>query len=208
MGKSAKFVDDIPLIALSDHRMFILLLNSIALGMILVIATFYEIKYLSEYPGKAIMEADEGDDDDDEKAEKNSPESIAPKKKAKGVNNLEIFLGASNLLFLCVGLTGIMLLVEGSIARAFAIAAALALTRFRIKLDQKSINASLLFAILAGMACGLEQVRLAWMATGIYLVLFLFLLMMVHLLKPQTNQPVVKADKKPEAIPPAAPPVA
>ena len=207
MGKFPKVEDGTALIRLSDHQMFILLLHSIALGMILVIATFYEIKYLSEYPSRAMMEAD-GDEDDDDDSAKNSPEHAAPKKKVKGVNNLEIFLGASNLLFLCVGLTGIMLLVEGSIARAFAIAAALALTRFRIKLDQKSINASLLFAILAGMACGLEQVRLAWMATGIYLALFLFLLLMVHLLKPQTNKPIVKADKKAEAAPPVVPPIA
>ncbi len=103
----------------------------------------------------------------------------------KSTSNLEIFLGAANLLFLCVGLTGIMLLVNNNLARAFAIAAALALTRFRIKLDQKSVNASLLFAILIGMACGLGEERLAWMATGIYIVLFVILFIVVRMLKPR-----------------------
>jgi hypothetical protein len=171
-------------ILLSDRQMLLLLLNSIGLGIILVIATFYEVKYLSEYAGLDTAM----DDDDDDKAESaGSPESIKPKPaKKKAVSNLEIFLGAANLLFLCVGLTGIMLLVNNNLARAFAIAAALALTRFRIKLDQKSVNASLLFAILIGMACGLGEERLAWMATGIYIVLFIILFIVVRLLKPKT----------------------
>ena len=164
---------------LTDYQMFLLLLNSIGLGIILVIATFYEVRYLSEYPALQIAEPDNDDDDDA------SPESIKPKAGKKSVSNLEIFLGASNLLFLCVGLTGVMLLVNNNLARAFAIAAALALTRFRIKLDQKSVNASLLFAILIGMACGLGEQRLAWMATGIYIVLFIILFIVVRLLKPK-----------------------
>ncbi len=97
-----------------------------------------------------------------------------------------MFLGASNLLFLCVGLTGLMLLVNDNLARAFAIAAAIALVRFRVKLDQKSINASLLFAILAGMACGLDAIELAWTSTGIYIALFALLLLFVQFIKPKT----------------------
>ena len=170
-------------IMLSDRQMFLLLLNSIGLGIILVIATFYEVKYLSEY--SALDTVPDYDDDDDKDG---SPESIKPKSlKKKQTTNLEIFLGASNLLFLCVGLTGIMLLVNNNLARAFAIAAALALTRFRIKLDQKSVNASLLFAILIGMACGLGEERLAWMSAGIYIVLFVILFIVVRLLKPRTT---------------------
>lgn len=173
-------------IMLSDRQMFLLLLNSIGLGIILVIATFYEVKYLSEYAALDIVLDDDDDDDKEESA--GSPEKIKPKgSKKKSTSNLEIFLGASNLLFLCVGLTGIMLLVNNNLARAFAIAAALALTRFRIKLDQKSVNASLLFAILIGMACGLGEERLAWMATGIYIVLFIILFIVVRLLKPRAS---------------------
>lgn len=184
MNKLAKLAgDSTAAIMLSDRQMFLLLLNSIALGIILVIATFYEVKYLSEFAALDIVTADEDDDDKD-----GSPESIKPKSsKKKGTTNLEIFLGASNLLFLCVGLTGIMLLVNNNLARAFAIAAALALTRFRIKLDQKSVNASLLFAILIGMACGLGEERLAWMAAGIYIVLFIILFIVVRILKPRAS---------------------
>lgn len=184
MNKLARFAgDSTAAIMLSDRQMLMLLLNSIALGIILVIATFYEVKYLSEYAALDIVL----DDDDDEKEDSaGSPESVKQKPlKKKTVSNLEIFLGASNLLFLCVGLTGIMLLVNNNLARAFAIAAALALTRFRIKLDQKSVNASLLFAILIGMACGLGEERLAWMATGIYIVLFIILFIVVRMLKPK-----------------------
>ena len=191
--------------ALSDRYMFILLLHSIALGLILVVATFYEVKYLSEYPIKSRLELDTDDEDEEDKESgKNSPEKVSHKGK-KTSNNLEIFLGSSNLLFLCVGLTGVMLLVNNSLARAFAIAAALSLTRFRIKLDQKSINASLLFAILAGMACGLAQVRLAWMATGIYLALLIAILIMVNLLKPKSAEIIEKPAKLENAAKPEAP---
>ena len=184
MGKLAKLAgDSMGSGGFTDKQMLILLLHSILLGMILVVATFYEVKTLSRYPG---AEGSAEGDDDDDSSESGSPEKLAPPdKKKSGVDNLEIFLGAANLLFLCVGLTGVMLLVNNSLARAFAIAAALALTRFRIKLDQKSVNASLLFAILVGMACGLGQERLAYMTTGIYIVLFLILLITVRLIKPK-----------------------
>ena len=202
MGKLAKLGEDGSMAALSDKYMFALLLHSIALGLILVVATFYEIKYLSEYPIKSRLELDT--DDEGEDSGKNSPEKVSSKGK-KTSNNLEIFLGSSNLLFLCVGLTGVMLLVNNSLARAFAIAAALSLTRFRIKLDQKSINASLLFAILAGMACGLAQVRLAWMATGIYLALLIAILIMVNLLKPKSEVALEKSLKPGKPAPPETP---
>ena len=206
MGKLAKLGEDGSMAALSDRYMFILLLHSIALGLILVVATFYEVKYLSEYPIKSRMELDSDEDEDDGDSGKNSPEKVSSKGK-KTSNNLEIFLGSSNLLFLCVGLTGVMLLVNNSLARAFAIAAALSLTRFRIKLDQKSINASLLFAILAGMACGLAQVRLAWMATGIYLGLLIAILIMVNLLKPKSAEVIEKPAKPEKVAKPEAPAV-
>ena len=79
--------------------------------------------------------------------------------------------GSGNLLFLCVGLTGTMVLVNNNMVRAFAIGAAIALVRFRIKLDGKSANASLLFAILCGIACGLGGVSLAWTLLGAYVLL-------------------------------------
>jgi hypothetical protein len=79
--------------------------------------------------------------------------------------------GVANLLFLCVGLTGTMILVNNNMVRAFGVGAAIALVRFRIKLDGKSANASLLFAILSGIACGLAETVLAWILLATYVVL-------------------------------------
>jgi hypothetical protein len=79
--------------------------------------------------------------------------------------------GVANLLFLCVGLTGTMILVNNNMVRAFGVGAAIALVKFRIKLDGKSSNASLLFAILSGIACGLSETVLAWILLATYVVL-------------------------------------
>lgn len=179
MGKLAKFGDAVNGTPMSDYHMFLLLLNAVGIGLILVIATFMEMKYLAGYEQHFISSG--GNDDDDD----HSPTNITAKGQSKGDETLQMFLGASNLLFLCVGLCGLMLLVNDNLARAFAIAAAIALVRFRIKLDQKSINASLLFAILAGMACGLDATGLAWMSTGIYIALFVVLIVIVQFIKPK-----------------------
>ena len=186
MGKLAKFgelgTNNVPM---TYHHMLMLLLNAVAIGLILLIATFWEMKYLSGYEEQFTSATEDDNNDDDQ-----SPENVTSKAKSvsKEDDTLQLFLGASNLLFLCVGLTGLMLLVNDNLARAFAIAAAIALVRFRVKLDQKSINASLLFAILAGMACGLNAVELAWTATGIYIALFVLLLLFVQLIKPKNPQ--------------------
>ncbi len=81
------------------------------------------------------------------------------------------FLGATNILFLCVGLTGIMILVNNNVARAFAIGAAIGLCRFKVRLDEKSNDSNLLFGIIVGMACGLVNIPVAYIVTGIYAVL-------------------------------------
>ncbi len=66
---------------------------------------------------------------------------------------------------------------------AFAIVAALALMRFRVKLDSKSLSASVLFGVLAGMACGLQEVALAWIMTGFYVVLLAALVVFMIVFK-------------------------
>lgn len=183
MNKLAKFSDaGTSLSQMTYHHMLMLLLNAVGIGLILVITTFLEMKYLSGYEAQFTPDMDDDDDED------GSPGKVKPGKSGKD-DTLQIFLGASNLLFLCVGLTGLMLLVNDNLARAFAIAAAIALVRFRVKLDQKSINASLLFAILAGMACGLDAIELAWTSTGIYIALFALLLLFVQFIKPKTPKP-------------------
>jgi hypothetical protein len=79
--------------------------------------------------------------------------------------------GVANLLFLCVGLTGTMILVNNNMVRAFGVGAAIALVRFKINLNGKSSNASLLFSILSGIACGLGETVLAWILLATYVVL-------------------------------------
>lgn len=189
MNKLAKFSDTATnLTQMSYQHMLMLLLNAVGIGFVLVLTTFVEMKYLSGYEAQFTPDTDDDDDDD---GSGSSPTKVKAKAGSKD-ETLQQFLGASNLLFLCVGLTGLMLLVNDNLARAFAIAAAIALVRFRVKLDQKSINASLLFAILAGMACGLNSIELAWTATGIYIALFALLLLIVQFIKPKAAKPGVE----------------
>lgn len=188
MNHLAKFSDSSTNLAqMSYQHMLTLLLNAVCIGLVLVLTTFLEMKYLSGYESQFVTDSEDEEDEDEGGG---SPVRMKPKKGSKD-ETLQQFLGASNLLFLCVGLTGLMLLVNDNLARAFAIAAAIALVRFRVKLDQKSINASLLFAILAGMACGLNAIQLAWTATGIYIALFVLLLIIVQFIKPKAAKPAV-----------------
>lgn len=91
---------------------------------------------------------------------------LANRSSAKEKNNL--ILSTSNIMYLSTGLTAIMILVNNNLARAFSIGAAIALVRFRVKLGNKGAAANILFAIIAGIACGLDEVRLAWIMTGFY----------------------------------------
>src|SRR3954468_13858624 len=63
---------------------------------------------------------------------------VRAKKTGKGdANPSEILIAASNVLFMGFGMTGVMILVNNNLARAFAMGAAIALIRFRIKVDNK-----------------------------------------------------------------------
>lgn len=98
---------------------------------------------------------------------------------------LSHLFGAANILFLCVGLSGVMILVNNNLVRAFAAVSALALVRFRVKLDQKSLSISLLFAILGGMSIGLQEVMLGWIMIGVYVFLLSLLLLAVTVIRRQ-----------------------
>lgn len=98
------------------------------------------------------------------------------KNKVKEGGNLEnlrskVILGSSNILFLCVGLTGVMILVNNNLARALSIGATMALIRFRVKLGPKNLGSNLLFGIIVGVACGVQEVRVAWVVTIVYILL-------------------------------------
>jgi hypothetical protein len=69
---------------------------------------------------------------------------------------------AGNVLFICIGMTAVMILVGNNLARAFAIGAAIALVRFRVKVEGKFIGMALLYGVLTGMACGIGRVDIAW----------------------------------------------
>jgi len=119
-----------------------IMFHSVAMGILLAVVTFMAVRSIY---GKQNV---------------NTPAEL-----------FQLLIGSSNLLFLCVGMTGITLLINNNIVRAFAIIAALALVRFRVKLDQKNINASILFSVLAGTACGLQEVPIAWVMIGFYIIL-------------------------------------
>lgn len=143
-------VEASPLLPLDLRYVSILFGNSIILGLALTWVT-----YLVVCQAEASEEEEEG--------------PLSPKDKYR------LFLGASNILFMCVGLTGVMLLVGNNLARAFAIGAALALSRFRVKISKKSTGTHLMFGIIAGIACGLDQLAIAWICSLIYTVLQLSL---------------------------------
>ncbi|MEQ1723911.1 MAG: hypothetical protein ABL930_12105 [Pseudobdellovibrio sp.] len=83
----------------------------------------------------------------------------------------ELILNSSNVLFLCFGMTGMMILVNNNLARAFAIGAAISVVRFRIKLDSQGLGATLFFGVLVGMACGVGQLETAAFITIAYGIL-------------------------------------
>lgn len=100
----------------------------------------------------------------------------------------ELIMGASNVLFICFGMTGIMLLVSNNLARAFAIGAAIAVIRFRVKFDGKGTGSTLFFGVLVGMACGVGQTQTAVLITVAYGVLHSIIILLMSLDKPTIEQ--------------------
>lgn len=140
--------------AISLSILFEMLSHSIVLGIILVLANYF---------GSQVID--------------NLLRELTPEKQAKAT--IRDIVGSSNLLFLCAGLTGIMLLINNSVFRAFAIVSAIALIKFRVKIDNKGLNGSLLFAVLSGMACGVQELLIAWIVVGFYIMLVAGLIMVI-----------------------------
>lgn len=88
----------------------------------------------------------------------------------------ERIFSAANVLYLCFGMAGMMLLVNNNIARAFAIAAAIALVRFRIKVNSKILSMSLFYGVLTGMACGVGYVFIGYILVAFFGILQLVVL--------------------------------
>ncbi len=93
---------------------------------------------------------------------------MVPSEKEKAATSQDIVLNSMNVLFLCFGMTGVMLLVNNNLARAFAIGAAIALVRFRIKVDNKVMSMAFFYGVLAGMACGVGQPMVAWIVAIVF----------------------------------------
>lgn len=139
-----------------------MLFHSIILGTLLLVSTHFLSKKLKQYTVSSGLELKDA--------------------KKKEVDPVDQILGASNLLFVSVGLTGVMLLVNNNFVRAFAILSALAIVRFRVKLNQANgLTSSLLFSMLVGMACGVQELKFAWAITGVYLVLCGFVVLTVKI---------------------------
>jgi hypothetical protein len=118
------------------------------------------------------------------------------KKDGKAMSSSEVLLNASNVLFLSFGMTGVMLLVNNNLARAFAIGAAIALVRFRVKFDSKSVGMSLFYALLTGMACGVGEVSTAYSIVAFYGVLQFCVVNAAKALDSREKNSADKAQKK------------
>ncbi len=133
-----------------------LLLHSTALGIILCAVTYTL--------GRLLHRAELS-------RRKTLRKGIVKYKEKQRQNRVRTLIASSNLLFLCVGLTGTMILVNNTMVRAFAIAAAIALVRFKVNLNGRDSNSALLFGILSGIACGLQELRLAWVLISMHAAL-------------------------------------
>ena len=125
--------------SLGLERILQLEAHSVGVGLLLMVITLWVNYQLSLGPARTVETG-----------------AIRPQSPA------EIVYSSSNVLFLCFGMTGIMILVNNNLARAFAIGAAIALVRFRIKVDSQVQGISLFYGVLCGMACGVDQPSIAW----------------------------------------------
>jgi len=92
----------------------------------------------------------------------------ASDKREKTNQHKKWLLNSFNILYLSIALTSVMILVNNNLARALSIGAAIALIRFRIKLGDKQKNSPILFGVVTGVACGLNEVVMAYTVTMIY----------------------------------------
>lgn len=101
--------------------------------------------------------------------------SVAKKSPLSAVDPIARMVNASNQLIMCVGVGGMMLLIEQNLVRAVVLFAAMALVRFRVRVSEKSLSASFFFSVIAGMATGMGEIQLAWIFTSVFVVLSLVL---------------------------------
>jgi hypothetical protein len=114
----------------------------------------------------------------------------------------DLTLESGNLVFLCAGITGVMVLVNNDIARAFAIGAAIALVRFRVRME-KSTASGYFFSLIAGMACGVDALAIGWVLAATYSILKISVYFATRVAKRLQPAP----QSKPASAPPAVTPI-
>lgn len=158
-----------PIVEMPVRQAIVLFGNSVTLGLILMLLTWWVNAHLDA----------------------TRPESPASGAKPRS-EDLDGVMSASNVLFMCLGMTAVMILVNNNLARAFAIGAAIALVRFRIKMEGKFLGTSLFYGVLVGMACGVDRVDVAWGVSG----LFAALLLLVLALRSLSQRRALRAGKR------------
>lgn len=97
-----------------------------------------------------------------------------------GERRQKAVMSAANLLFFCVGLTGVLMVLDNNLMRAFIIVTTIAIISFRIPVDNKAANSELLFALLIGVSCGVNEVSFASVILGVYLLLNFLLVLSIR----------------------------
>lgn len=100
--------------------------------------------------------------------------ALNPKvKRSEGCpkERLKAIVASTNMLFFCVALTGVLLILDNSLMRAFIVVAAIAIVSFRVPIDSKGINSSILFAMLVGVSLGVREVTFALSMVVVYILL-------------------------------------
>ncbi len=105
----------------------------------------------------------------------------------------ELVLSSANVMFICFGMTAVMQLVNNNLARAFTIGAAIALIRFKIKMNSKAINMGLFYGAVVGMACGVDAAVLGYVAVGFFGLLQVFTLLLSKAVDKATRSATARA---------------
>lgn len=166
-GSLIKAISTDPDLPLHGDKLVELVSNAIGAGLLLMIVMTWASYY---YPGK---------DDDGKPAKSDLADSIQL---------------SANVFFLTLGMAGIMILVSNSVARAFAIGAAISMVRFRIKLGQEAMGAALLFGVLSGMACGVDQVQTAWLLVSCYSLGLICFLLIIGFIQRFQQKKILKSE--------------
>lgn len=106
------------------------------------------------------------------------------------------------IILLCVGGALVWLLVADKLVRAFGLAGALSLIRYRTNMNDPKDNSMVLFAILFGMACGVHQYYTA--AVGVVVLSALLIIMKAVNNKVRAGMPLVTGNGNGSGTAPAA----